>query len=599
MGLVQSLSAMRWVMLLGVLLCAGTSSARAGDEPVVAVLYFDNNTGDAGFDVLQKGFADMMITDLASVDGITVVEREKLEALLGELKLQNTDYFDKKTALKLGKGLGARYAVTGSFAAVKPKLRIDVRMIDIETGRIVVATKVTGGSDDVFELEQQLVAQFVAGMKREFEPPSRPATKVPDVDTLLDYSKGIDLADRGDLEGAEKAMGGVVKKAPTFGLARVRRDQIIKDLKDAREKRKDTISQSAIDLAKAAERYLKSNDITKIGKDEAKVYLAYRATLGAYIMRSLKEHLSPARGLKVVRRGHEKQAAALVHMYYENQLALLSELDVYAKRFTEKLPNGYEYLDTSISLPDSDERWAREANFKRSPSLDPVNLRLDIAQCLMMGRCEDGDSSSVLFGPVPAVTKPAYYKKATQLFEQALALGEKTARDTGRDWPASMILETWGEALLVHGKQDEAIAKWQKVLDDYPASGRFDYVERRIKQQLGLEHEHMVHDLERYATGIKKCGDMDLRVGLDEIVHVRMRTMGLAAIPHTIAEVEKACRGKPKLTHFWSYLYSHMAIDAASHGDCKMFDEYIERFVAEGGSTSDAGGYRRNYSKCP
>src|SRR5215831_18289394 len=90
----------------------------------ITVLYFDNNTGDKAYDPLAKGLADMMITDLASAPGLVVVEREKLEAVLGELKLQRSRFFDPKTAQRIGKGIGATYAVTGAFVSMEPNIRI-------------------------------------------------------------------------------------------------------------------------------------------------------------------------------------------------------------------------------------------------------------------------------------------------------------------------------------------------------------------------------------------------------------------------------------------------------------------------------------------
>ena len=44
------------------------STASAAEKLVVAVLYFDNNTGNREYDVLQKGLADMLITDLSGVE---------------------------------------------------------------------------------------------------------------------------------------------------------------------------------------------------------------------------------------------------------------------------------------------------------------------------------------------------------------------------------------------------------------------------------------------------------------------------------------------------------------------------------------------------
>jgi len=73
------------------LLLASVLAAAAGDaKPVVSVLYFENRTGSAELDVLRKGLSEMMVTDLVAWDGVTVVERDRLEAVLSELKLQST-----------------------------------------------------------------------------------------------------------------------------------------------------------------------------------------------------------------------------------------------------------------------------------------------------------------------------------------------------------------------------------------------------------------------------------------------------------------------------------------------------------------------------
>src|SRR5262249_24715982 len=77
---------MRCSLLLGIVLLGLAVSAVAGSVRTVVVFYFDNDIGDSNFDYLGKGFADMMVTDLTVVPEIQVVEREKLEAILQELK---------------------------------------------------------------------------------------------------------------------------------------------------------------------------------------------------------------------------------------------------------------------------------------------------------------------------------------------------------------------------------------------------------------------------------------------------------------------------------------------------------------------------------
>src|SRR5690349_11164353 len=112
---------MRTALLLMVL-CASPALAA---PLTVAVLYFDNNTALREYDVLQKGMADMLITDLMASDQLRLVEREKLDQVIGEIKLQRSKFFDAATAVKLGKIVGAGYAVTGAFTGFEPEVRID------------------------------------------------------------------------------------------------------------------------------------------------------------------------------------------------------------------------------------------------------------------------------------------------------------------------------------------------------------------------------------------------------------------------------------------------------------------------------------------
>jgi len=160
------------------LLLAAPGLAHGKSGPTLAVLYFDNNSGDATLDPLSKGFADMLITDLSGAEQVTVVEREKLQALLDESKLQRSKFFDPKTAVKIGKGLGATHVVTGAFITSAPQMRIDVRLIDIATSKVVLGSKVRGPAKDIFDLEQKLVAQFLGQLNLKFFPDDLPTTKV-------------------------------------------------------------------------------------------------------------------------------------------------------------------------------------------------------------------------------------------------------------------------------------------------------------------------------------------------------------------------------------------------------------------------------------
>src|SRR4051812_27872671 len=126
------------------------------------VVYFDNQTTKPEFDVMKKGLADMIITDLVAYDGVTVVERDKLEAVMGELKLQQGKAFDPATRQKVGKLAGARYLISGAMIGVLPEVRLDARVTEVAGGKDVASASVRGTPDRLFDLEQELVGKLTS-----------------------------------------------------------------------------------------------------------------------------------------------------------------------------------------------------------------------------------------------------------------------------------------------------------------------------------------------------------------------------------------------------------------------------------------------------
>src|SRR5204862_6227031 len=117
------------------------SAARAADKPAekatVAVLYFDYQGKNEELALLKKGLAQMLISDLSGTDAYVVVERDRLEDVLAELKLGQSKAVDQQTAAKIGKLLGARFMILGGYFDVMGALRIDARVVEVETGKIV------------------------------------------------------------------------------------------------------------------------------------------------------------------------------------------------------------------------------------------------------------------------------------------------------------------------------------------------------------------------------------------------------------------------------------------------------------------------------
>jgi len=242
-----------WLLALGLLgALVGRVEAEADRRPTVAVLYFDYTGKDEGLVVLKKGLAQMLISDLSVLDGVRIVERDRLEAILAEQKLGASGKVDPATATKIGKLLGAKYLVLGGYFDLMGMLRADARVVEVETGRVVQSVGAGGKPGEFIELEQKLSGELggvlktalksfaaatakessQAKAKPEPQPESQPvqhfaaAPKALKTKTAVRYSAALDALDKGNKTLAKKELQEVVKEQPDFKLAALDLDKL-------------------------------------------------------------------------------------------------------------------------------------------------------------------------------------------------------------------------------------------------------------------------------------------------------------------------------------------------------------------------------------
>ena len=212
-------------------------SISLADTKTVAISYFDNTSGSEQYNPLSKGLADMLITDLSSVKSIQIVEREKLESLLNEISLGEEKFINPSTAQKLGKGLGAEYILTGAFLSIEPLMRIDARLVNVETGVIEKANKVEGLAKDFFTLEKQLVNHLIKNLNIDTDINKNKDKKTNiSFDAIINYSKSIDLFDKGYTSSASDLIKIILDESPDFVYADKLYQRLENDIQNRRSK---------------------------------------------------------------------------------------------------------------------------------------------------------------------------------------------------------------------------------------------------------------------------------------------------------------------------------------------------------------------------
>ncbi|MCB9674844.1 MAG: hypothetical protein H6737_06990 [Alphaproteobacteria bacterium] len=142
-------------------------------EHVLAIAPFSANTSNAELAPVTAGLSDMLTTDIGEAPDVTLVERSRLQDLLAELALQQSDWADPSSAVQLGKGLGATHVVVGGLAEARGRVRLDARVVDVGSGRVVASVEKEGAVGQVFHLERQLALAVLEAIGAEISPDHR------------------------------------------------------------------------------------------------------------------------------------------------------------------------------------------------------------------------------------------------------------------------------------------------------------------------------------------------------------------------------------------------------------------------------------------
>jgi tetratricopeptide (TPR) repeat protein len=141
------------------------AAAQSQDKTVVAVIPFTNLMKDASLDWLSGGIAETLIVKLSNVDALQMVERIRLKEIMDELKFAASGLVDEKNAAKVGKLTGAQVLVVGAFQVAGNRLRMNGRFVDVSTGKIIKTAETTGGTGEVFELQDKIAYGLISALK--------------------------------------------------------------------------------------------------------------------------------------------------------------------------------------------------------------------------------------------------------------------------------------------------------------------------------------------------------------------------------------------------------------------------------------------------
>jgi len=219
------------------------------DKPSIAVLPFNNMSGDSEQEYFSDGITEDIITALSRSPWLFVIAR-------------NSSFAYRGTSLnvkQISKELGVRYILEGSVRKAGNRIRVTAQLIDGSMGSHVWAEKYDGELQDIFDLQDQITQQVVAALLTQIQTHVSENTrrlKHPDVVTWDLLSRAWKLfyeLTQESLAAAEKILRKAVANAPTscdahYMLAGVLIHQVFMGYSTDR----DNIISEAYEIAKQA-----------------------------------------------------------------------------------------------------------------------------------------------------------------------------------------------------------------------------------------------------------------------------------------------------------------------------------------------------------
>src|SRR5215468_5495472 len=221
------------------------------DKPSIAVLPFQNMSGDPEQEYFADGMVEEIITALSQIRWLFVIARNSTFTYKGQA-------IDVK---QVGRDLGVRYVLEGSVRKAGGRVRITAQLIDATNGAHLWADRFDGLLEDIFDLQDK-VATSVAGV---IEPTlqaaeirysiARPTNDLTAYDLYLRARSAASTYEREHLIEALELLGEAITREPRYGpalalAATYRVDLENYDWEDDRQAAENRCT--AIDLARQA-----------------------------------------------------------------------------------------------------------------------------------------------------------------------------------------------------------------------------------------------------------------------------------------------------------------------------------------------------------
>jgi len=138
----------------------------SSDKPSLAIMYFENNTGNESLDHWRKGISDLLITDLTQSKYLRVLGGDRLFNILSQLNQLEAKSYSSDILREVTVRGRVNHIVRGNFSKAGDIIRIDIVLQEANTGEPETSERVEGkGEESIFSMVDELTRRIKANFK--------------------------------------------------------------------------------------------------------------------------------------------------------------------------------------------------------------------------------------------------------------------------------------------------------------------------------------------------------------------------------------------------------------------------------------------------
>jgi tetratricopeptide (TPR) repeat protein/predicted Ser/Thr protein kinase len=247
----------------------------------LAVMPFQNASGDQSWDWLGPSLADMLSTDVGQSSHLRTVSSDRVQQVFHDLRIAPNSAVDSLTLGRVAEFTNADTLVWGQYTRLGDRIRIDATLQDRKHNRTIQVKSEAANQQDLSAAVDRLAGMIRQNLAlspdivkelqaQSFKPTSN------SVDALRDYNQGLQFLRQGNNLEAQKRLQAATTEDPQFAVAYSRLGEAYSDL--GYDSDAEQASRRAVELSQSlplAERYFIEASLARVTKDNAKAITAY------------------------------------------------------------------------------------------------------------------------------------------------------------------------------------------------------------------------------------------------------------------------------------------------------------------------------------